>query len=37
LQIAKVDDYISKPFSLQELVDRVDAVLSAEETSTAPI
>ncbi|MEX1248305.1 MAG: response regulator [Anaerolineales bacterium] len=27
LHIAKVDDYISKPFSLQELVDRVDAVI----------
>jgi DNA-binding response OmpR family regulator len=30
LQIAKVDDYISKPFSLQELVDRVEAVLAKE-------
>jgi DNA-binding response OmpR family regulator len=28
LHIAKVDDYISKPFSLQELVDRVEKVLS---------
>lgn len=27
LHIAKVDDYISKPFSLQELVDRVEEVL----------
>ena len=27
LHIAKVDDYISKPFSLQELVDRVEDVL----------
>ena len=30
LQIAKVDDYIAKPFSLQELVDRVDAVLAGQ-------
>jgi len=28
LHIAKVDDYISKPFSLQELVDRVEKVLN---------
>jgi DNA-binding response OmpR family regulator len=27
LHIAKVDDYIPKPFSLQELVDRVEKVL----------
>ena len=27
LHIAKVDDYISKPFSPQELMDSVDAVL----------
>ncbi|MCL5428356.1 MAG: response regulator [Chloroflexi bacterium] len=27
LHIAKVDDYIPKPFSLQELVDRVETVL----------
>ncbi|HLD94408.1 MAG TPA: response regulator [Anaerolineales bacterium] len=27
LHIAKVDDYISKPFSLQDLVDRVEKVL----------
>lgn len=32
LHIAKVDDYISKPFSLQELVDRVDNVLHQHET-----
>jgi len=31
LHIAKVDDYISKPFSLQELVDRVEAVLKRHE------
>ena len=29
LHIAKVDDYISKPFSLQELVDRVEDVLKS--------
>jgi DNA-binding response OmpR family regulator len=28
LRIAKVEDYISKPFSPQELLDRVDQVLS---------
>ena len=27
LHIAKVDDYIPKPFALQELVDRIEAVL----------
>jgi DNA-binding response OmpR family regulator len=31
LHIAKVDDYISKPFSLQELVDRVEQVLRRRE------
>lgn len=31
LHIAKVDDYISKPFSPQELVDRVDKVLKRRE------
>src|SRR3990172_9458957 len=31
LHIAKVDDYISKPFSLQELVDRVEKVLSKQQ------
>jgi two-component system, OmpR family, response regulator VicR len=29
LHIAKVDDYISKPFSPQELMDRVDRVMAA--------
>lgn len=28
LRVAKVDDYISKPFSPQELLDRVEQVLS---------
>jgi DNA-binding response OmpR family regulator len=31
LHIAKVDDYIPKPFSLQELVDRVEKVLKRHE------
>jgi DNA-binding response OmpR family regulator len=35
LHIAKVDDYISKPFSLQELVDRVDEVLKRREAASA--
>ncbi len=30
LRIAKVQDYISKPFSPQELLDRVDQVLSRQ-------
>jgi two-component system response regulator VicR len=35
LHIAKVDDYIPKPFSLQELVDRVEAVLQRREAQGA--
>ncbi len=31
LHIAKVDDYIPKPFSLQELVSRVEKVLKRHE------
>jgi DNA-binding response OmpR family regulator len=31
LHIAKVDDYISKPFSPQELLDSVDQVLTRKE------
>ena len=31
LHIAKVDDYISKPFSPQELLDSVDNVLAKKE------
>ncbi len=31
LHIAKVDDYISKPFSPQELLDSVEKVLSRSE------
>jgi two-component system, OmpR family, response regulator VicR len=33
LHIAKVEDYISKPFSPQELVDSVEKVLSRQEES----
>lgn len=36
LHIAKVDDYISKPFSLQELVDRVEAVLARQSQAQDP-
>lgn len=36
LHIAKVDDYISKPFSLQELVDRVEAVLARQDQAQDP-
>jgi DNA-binding response OmpR family regulator len=32
LHIAKVDDYIAKPFSPQELMDSVDKVLSKKES-----
>ncbi len=31
LEIAKVDDYISKPFRPQELVERIEKVLSEHE------
>jgi DNA-binding response OmpR family regulator len=34
LRIAKVEDYIAKPFSPQELLDRVDKVLSRQSKST---
>lgn len=37
LHIAKVDDYISKPFSLQELVDRVDAVVKGHTRARKPV
>jgi len=36
LHIARVDDYISKPFSLQELVDRVEAVLARQGQAQDP-
>ena len=31
LEIAKVDDYISKPFTPQELIERVDRVITARK------
>ena len=31
LRIAKVEDYISKPFSPQELIDRIEQVLSGRQ------
>lgn len=34
LHIAKVDDYISKPFSPQELINSVEKVLDKKRTST---
>jgi two-component system response regulator VicR len=37
LHIAKVDDYIPKPFSLQELVDRVEKVLNAKQKASKAI
>lgn len=37
LHIAKVDDYISKPFSLQELVDRVEQVLKRREQTAKAV
>ena len=33
LRIAKVEDYIAKPFSPQELLDRIDKVLSKQAKS----
>jgi two-component system response regulator VicR len=36
LHIAKVDDYIPKPFSLQELVDRIEAVLKRKQQAAQP-
>ena len=36
LTIAKVEDYISKPFSPQELMDSVEKVLSQRQNSTEP-
>ncbi|MCU0486866.1 MAG: response regulator, partial [Anaerolineales bacterium] len=34
LHIAKVEDYISKPFSPQELMDSVERVLAKNQAST---
>jgi DNA-binding response OmpR family regulator len=33
LRVAKVEDYIAKPFSPQELLDRIDIVLSKQSKS----
>ena len=35
LYIAKVDDYISKPFHPQELLDSIEKVLSLKNTATS--
>jgi len=34
LRVAKVEDYIAKPFSPQELLDRIDIVLSKQSKSS---
>ena len=34
LHIAKVDDYISKPFSPQELIDSVESVIARREATS---
>lgn len=36
LRIAKVEDYISKPFSPQELVERVDQIFSKKSNPSVP-
>jgi two-component system response regulator VicR len=36
LRIAKVEDYISKPFSPQELLERVEAVLAKQDKPIEP-
>jgi DNA-binding response OmpR family regulator len=33
LHIAKVDDYIAKPFKPQELLDAIDKVLEKQKTN----
>jgi DNA-binding response OmpR family regulator len=35
LHIAKVEDYISKPFSPQELIDRIEKVLLGRQKTTS--
>jgi DNA-binding response OmpR family regulator len=36
LRVAKVEDYISKPFSPQELVERIEQVLSRDQKAASP-
>lgn len=36
LHIAKVDDYIPKPFSLEELVERIEKVLKRSQEAQSP-
>ncbi len=36
LRVAKVEDYISKPFSPQELIERIDQVLSNRQKTLSP-
>ena len=35
LRVAKVEDYISKPFSPQELIDRIEQVLSNKQKTAS--
>ena len=35
LRVAKVEDYISKPFSPQELIDRIEQVLNNRQKNDA--
>ncbi len=35
LRVAKVEDYISKPFSPQELIDRIEQVLSKRQETAS--
>lgn len=36
LRVAKVEDYISKPFSPQELIERIEQVLSRDQRAAPP-
>jgi len=36
LQVAKVQDYISKPFKPQELVDRIEQFFTMQQEATNP-
>ncbi|OGN90311.1 MAG: two-component system response regulator [Chloroflexi bacterium RBG_13_48_10] len=35
LRVAKVEDYIAKPFSPQELIDRIEQVLSSRQETAS--